>query len=80
MLTVHGRTRLQKGLKTGHADWDAIKQVVDLLGHRVPILSNGSISNLDDVVECLQVTGADGIMSSEAILEYPAVFTGEEVI
>jgi len=75
MLTVHGRTRLQKGLKTGHADWDAIKEVVDLLGHRVPILSNGSISNLDDVVECLQVTGVDGIMSSEAILEYPAVFT-----
>eukprot|EP00559_Dactyliosolen_fragilissimus_P002450 CAMPEP_0184865018 /NCGR_PEP_ID=MMETSP0580-20130426/16624_1 /TAXON_ID=1118495 /ORGANISM="Dactyliosolen fragilissimus" /LENGTH=466 /DNA_ID=CAMNT_0027364013 /DNA_START=148 /DNA_END=1545 /DNA_ORIENTATION=+ len=74
MLTIHGRTRFQKGLKTGHADWDAIRRVVDLLGHRVPILANGSIANLDDVRMCLERTGADGVMSSEAILEYPPVF------
>lgn len=75
MLTVHGRTRLQKMYKTGHADWDAIKRTVELFGHRVPILANGSIATLDDVRSCLQHTGVDGIMSSESILEYPPTFT-----
>jgi len=74
MLTVHGRTLFQKGLKTGRADWDAIRKVVECLGHRVPIISNGNIKNLDDVRECLNLTGADGVMSSEAILEYPPIF------
>ncbi len=75
MLTIHGRNRLQKALKTGKADWDAIKKVVELFGDRIPILANGGIGNLDDVVECLRYTGVDGVMSSEAILEYPALFT-----
>jgi len=75
MLTIHGRNRMQKGLKTGKTDWDAIKRVVDLFGDTIPILSNGGISNLDDVRECLDYTGVDGVMSSEAILEYPALFT-----
>jgi tRNA-dihydrouridine synthase 1 len=75
MLTIHGRNRMQKALKTGKADWDAIKRVVELFGDRIPIIANGGIGNLDDVVECLQYTGVDGVMSSEAILEYPALFT-----
>jgi tRNA-dihydrouridine synthase 1 len=75
MLTIHGRNRMQKGLKTGKTDWDAIKQVVELFGDKIPIMANGGISNLDDVRECLEYTGVDGVMSSEAILEYPALFT-----
>jgi len=75
MLTVHGRNRHQKGLQTGRADWDAIATVVKILGTKIPILANGSIGNMDDVRDCLKLTGADGIMSSEAILEYPPLFT-----
>lgn len=75
MLTIHGRNRLQKMYKTGHSDWDAIKRAVQLYGHRVPIIANGSIATLDDVRACLEHTGADGIMSSESILEYPPIFT-----
>mmetsp|Transcript_44271 Transcript_44271/g.51898 ORF Transcript_44271/g.51898 Transcript_44271/m.51898 type:complete len:456 (-) Transcript_44271:115-1482(-) len=74
LLTLHGRTRLQKGHETGYCDWDAIRRVVAALGHRVPILANGGIETMEDVVECLKVTGVDGIMSSEAILEYPPLF------
>jgi tRNA-dihydrouridine synthase 1 len=75
MLTIHGRTRHQKALLTGKADWDAIKSVVEMFGDRIPIFANGGIANLDDVRECLDYTGVDGVMSSEGVLEYPALFS-----
>ena len=74
MLTIHGRTREQRQRKTGAADWAFTKRVVDEFSDRIPILCNGSISNMDDVVRCLEETGAAGVMSSEAILEYPPLF------
>jgi len=79
MLTIHGRTRLQKQQTTGSTDWELVRQVVQLVGDRVPVLCNGGISNMDDVRQCLLETGADGIMSSEAILEYPPLFTETSV-
>ena len=79
MLTIHGRTREQRGHDTGAANWDDIKRVVELVGHRVPIIANGGICNMDDVRRCLEVTGADGVMSSESILEYPPLFTETNV-
>lgn len=33
---------------------------------------------MDDVKRCLEYTGADAVMSSEAILEKPYLFTGRE--
>lgn len=77
MLTIHGRTRLNTNFKTGPADWSAIRQAVDLLGHKIPILANGGIASLHDVRQCLEATHADGVMSSEAILEYPPLFADE---
>jgi len=79
MLTIHGRTRMQKCQETGTSDWEAVRRVVELVGDRVPVISNGSISNMDEVRECLKVTGADGIMSSEGVLEYPPLFTETNV-
>lgn len=79
MLTIHGRTRHENKTMVREANWDAIRQVVILLGHQVPILANGGISSMDDVRRCLEFTGADGVMSSEAILEYPPLFTQTNV-
>ena len=75
MLTIHGRTRFQKGADTGKANWDCIRQVVEKLGERIPIIANGNIQNLDDVRECFALTSVDGVMSSESILEYPPLYT-----
>eukprot|EP00560_Eucampia_antarctica_P003780 CAMPEP_0197832120 /NCGR_PEP_ID=MMETSP1437-20131217/13395_1 /TAXON_ID=49252 ORGANISM="Eucampia antarctica, Strain CCMP1452" /NCGR_SAMPLE_ID=MMETSP1437 /ASSEMBLY_ACC=CAM_ASM_001096 /LENGTH=482 /DNA_ID=CAMNT_0043435323 /DNA_START=1 /DNA_END=1449 /DNA_ORIENTATION=+ len=75
MLTIHGRNRFNKLHLTGRANWEAIRTVVDRLGHAIPIITNGNIASLDEVRECLEVTRADGVMSSEGLLEYPALFT-----
>lgn len=77
LLTIHGRTRHHKSRYTGQADWDTIRKAVDLFGHRIPIFANGSIETHEDVEECLRVTNADGIMSSESLLEYPPIFYAE---
>ena len=74
MLTIHGRTRKHKGPLIAQADWAAIRRVVEELGDRIPILANGSVGNLQNVQDCLGATQADGVMSSEAILEFPALF------
>jgi tRNA-dihydrouridine synthase 1 len=60
LITVHGRNRFQKGSLMGSADWHAIQQVVQVCGQYVPIIANGSCASLQDVEECLRVTGADG--------------------
>lgn len=72
LLTVHGRTREQK---TGCAcDWAGIATVKAALG--IPVLANGGIETPEDVGACLAATGCDGVMSSEAALENPAVLSG----
>lgn len=80
MLTIHGRTRFHKGVGTGAADWEAIRAAVDLLGDRIPILANGSICSRQQADECLRITAADGVMSSEAVLEYPALFAPTDML
>jgi tRNA-dihydrouridine synthase 1 len=75
LLCLHGRTRHQKGQLTGAVNWDAIRDVVAAIGQRVPVMANGGIANLDDVRRCLDHTKALGVMSSEGLLEYPALFS-----
>ena len=74
LLTIHGRTRESKGEFTGAADWDTIRRIKEHFKGTVPIFANGGISSLEDVHKCIEYTGCDGVMSSEAILENPALF------
>ena len=74
LLTIHGRTRLQKGPLTGRADWNIVKLAVNRFPN-IPILCNGSMSCLQEIQECLEYTRADGVMCSEALLEYPPIYT-----
>ena len=75
MLTIHGRSREEKGNLVADCDWSMIARLKAHFGDRIPIIANGGIESLDDVLQCMEVTGADGVMSSEAILENPALFT-----
>ncbi|KAI4201164.1 MAG: hypothetical protein LQ350_003479 [Teloschistes chrysophthalmus] len=77
-IAVHGRRREQKGHETGLADWHIIRYLRDKLPPETVIIANGNILGYEDLERCLEVTGADGVMSAEGNLCDPGIFAGPE--
>ncbi|EAN33513.1 tRNA-dihydrouridine(16/17) synthase [NAD(P)(+)] [Theileria parva strain Muguga] len=74
-LTVHGRHRSETKTRISECDWDSIKIIKSKVN--IPVIANGGIETFEDVKRCLEYTGADAVMSSEAILENPYLFSGK---
>lgn len=75
LLTVHGRTKEQNKQKVGKCDWSMIKKIKQSVP--IPVFANGGIYTYEDAIKCLEYTGVDGVMSSESLLENPALFSGK---
>jgi len=67
MITVHGRTRSQG--YNGNAKWEWIARVKEILS--IPVIANGDIFSVEAAVNCLEQTGADGVMCSRGTMGYP---------
>jgi tRNA-dihydrouridine synthase len=67
LISVHGRTREHLKMRTGRCNLQIIKRIKEAVS--IPVIANGGIANFDDIETVLRATGADGVMTSESILE-----------
>lgn len=78
-ITVHGRTLYENKTAVRGCNWDKIALAVQTAQEysygQVPIIANGGIEHPSDVHKCLEYTGAAAVMSSEALLENPGLFS-----
>jgi tRNA-dihydrouridine synthase B len=69
-VAVHGRTREQG--YSGAADWDAIARVAESVS--IPVIGNGDLGEIDDIVYRLKSTKVSGLMIGRAAMTSPWLF------
>lgn len=69
-IAVHGRTREQ--FYRGHADWEIIGRVREMA--TVPIIANGDVRTVQDLVKIREVTGCEAVMVGRAAQGNPWIF------
>ncbi len=67
-LTIHPRTRTQ--FYEGHSNWDLIRQVKEAV-RDIPVIGNGDIKKVEDMIEMEKQTGCDGFMVARGCLGNP---------
>lgn len=82
-ITIHGRTRSQ--MYSGQADWAKIRELKQNVD--IPIFANGDVISVKSAVQCLEMSGADGVAIGRGALGNPELIahiehflaTGEEL-
>lgn len=68
-ITIHGRTRAQ--MYSGQADWKSIRRLKESVD--IPVFANGDIKSVDDAIQCLEESQADGVAIGRGVLGDPAL-------
>ncbi|MDO4711002.1 MAG: tRNA dihydrouridine synthase DusB [Peptostreptococcaceae bacterium] len=69
-VAVHGRTREQ--YYSGKADWEIIAKVKERL--KIPVIANGDIFTVQNAIDIVECTKADGIMIGRGAQGNPFIF------
>jgi nifR3 family TIM-barrel protein len=69
-LCIHGRTRKQ--MYSGTVDRKTIREVKNSL--HIPLIANGDITSVQDAIDMLSETGADGISIGRGAVGNPFIF------
>jgi hypothetical protein len=77
-MTIHGRTLYENKTKVAQCHTDRLRLAIETAQkHTVnyPVVANGGVEHYPDIARLRQETGACAVMSSEALLERPNLFT-----
>ncbi len=69
-LTIHARTRMQ--MYQPGVDWNPIAAIREFI--KVPILANGDLWSVEDLVSCEKLSGCDAFMLGRSALANPEAF------
>ena len=69
-ICVHGRTLKQR--YSGDSDWSQIRDIVQSV--EIPVIANGDVVNAKTAAECLEKTGAAGLMIGRGAIGRPTIF------
>ena len=74
-ITLHART--QKMMSAYPADWEQVKIAVELrnqIAPEIPIIGNGDVVSIEDAINKIEQTKADGVMVGRGIFKNPFLF------
>lgn len=71
-VTIHGRTFYQSNGDINKIALQEIKKSV-----QIPVVGNGGITSLQQCYELQEITGCDGVMVANGILNNPSLFRGD---
>jgi len=74
-ITLHART--QKMMSAYPAEWEQVKIAVELrnqVAPDIPIIGNGDVLSVEDALQKIEQTGADGVMVGRGIFKNPFMF------